>query len=199
MTHIWVGSSGPSGPQGEVARLGRLGTAGTRTRRGARRAGKLLALQQPGCGHLCDPAAPRAMSRRFTVTSLPPAASAASADPESRRHSVADPRRLPREDVKGRGRGGAGLPGAGREGGATAEWGGAWSWRGGCGERTEVLTQGLGVPQREWRGGRDRILVGGATGEQVGPEKSWGRGKGRRGELETEDLGLDLEGSRPKH
>uniref|UniRef100_A0A0J9YUW1 Solute carrier family 12, member 5 n=1 Tax=Mus musculus TaxID=10090 RepID=A0A0J9YUW1_MOUSE len=41
------------------------------------------------------------MSRRFTVTSLPPAASAASADPESRRHSVADPRRLPREDVKG--------------------------------------------------------------------------------------------------
>uniref|UniRef100_A0A8C6HV81 Uncharacterized protein n=1 Tax=Mus spicilegus TaxID=10103 RepID=A0A8C6HV81_MUSSI len=40
------------------------------------------------------------MSRRFTVTSLPPAASAASADPESRRHSVADPRRSGK-DVKG--------------------------------------------------------------------------------------------------
>jgi hypothetical protein len=144
------GSSGETqspGPQGEVARLGRLGTAGTRTRRGARQAGKLLALQQPGCGHLCDPAAPRAMSRRFTVTSLPPAASAASADPESRRHSVADPRRLPREDVKGRGRGGgAGQLGAGREGGATAEWGGAWVGRGGCRERTVVRPQGLGAP-----------------------------------------------------
>ncbi|KAM7326868.1 hypothetical protein ACRRTK_013235 [Alexandromys fortis] len=40
------------------------------------------------------------MSRRFTVTSLPPVAPAAAADPESRRHSVADPRRLPREDAK---------------------------------------------------------------------------------------------------
>ncbi|CAH6776784.1 Slc12a5 [Phodopus roborovskii] len=40
------------------------------------------------------------MSRRFTVTSLPPAAPAAATDPESRRHSVADPRWLPREDVK---------------------------------------------------------------------------------------------------
>lgn len=76
-----------------------------------------MALPQPSCGHLCDPAAPRAMSRRFTVTSLPPAASAASADPESRRHSVADPRRLPREDVKGRGRGGRDRGGRGERAG----------------------------------------------------------------------------------
>ncbi|PNJ85991.1 SLC12A5 isoform 25 [Pongo abelii] len=40
------------------------------------------------------------MSRRFTVTSLPPAGPARSPDPESRRHSVADPRHLPGEDVK---------------------------------------------------------------------------------------------------
>uniref|UniRef100_A0A8C5VA65 Solute carrier family 12 member 5 n=1 Tax=Microcebus murinus TaxID=30608 RepID=A0A8C5VA65_MICMU len=38
------------------------------------------------------------MSRRFTVTSLPPAGPAGTRDPESRRHS--DPRRLPGEDVK---------------------------------------------------------------------------------------------------
>lgn len=132
----------------------RLGAAGTRTRRGSRRAGKLLALQQPGCGHLCDPAAPRDMSRRFTVTSLPPAApAAAAADPESRRHSVADPRRLPREDVKGRGRRGRGCRGAGREGGATAGWGGAWAGRGVLQGAERSADQGLGAPRRERRGG----------------------------------------------
>lgn len=157
MTHIWVGSSGTSGetesPGPRVARLGRLGTAGTRTRRDARRAGKLLALQQPGCGHLCDPAAPRAMSRRFTVTSLPPAAPAAAADPESRRHSVADPRRLPREDVKGRGRRGRDCRGRDERAGPLQGGAGPRLGEGCCRERRGVRTKDLGCPSRKGEGG----------------------------------------------
>lgn len=157
MTHIWVGSSGTSGetesPGPRVARLGRLGTAGTRTRRDARRAGKLLALQQPGCGHLCDPAAPRAMSRRFTVTSLPPAAPAAAADPESRRHSVADPRRLPREDVKGRGRRGRDCRGRDERAGPLQGGAGPRLGEGCCRERRGVQTKDLGCPSGKGEGG----------------------------------------------
>lgn len=55
------------------------------------------------------------MSRRFTVTSLPPAAPAGTSDLESHPHSAAGLRHLSGEDAKGRGRRGRGLP----------EWGGA--------------------------------------------------------------------------
>lgn len=183
-----------------MARLGRLGAAGTRTRRGARRAGKLLALQQPGCGHLCDPVAPRAMSRRFTVTSLPPAAPAVAADPESRRHSVADPRRLPREDVKGRGRRGAGLPGGGARGRGHCRTGRGLGWaRGAAGSGEERGPRIWGAPAGKARG-RGRTLGGGATGEQVGPGRELGvGGERKRGDLEAEGLGLGLNGSRPEH
>ena len=56
----------------------------------------------------------RTMSRRFTVTSLPPAGPSRTPDPQSHRHSAADICHLSAEDAKGRGRrGGACRSGAG--------------------------------------------------------------------------------------
>lgn len=84
---------------------------------GGRRGGGIrsFSLQEPGCGHLCNlgpfrgrPAPFRTMSRRFTVTSLPPAGPAGTSDPESQRHPAAGLRHLSGEDAKGRGRRGAG-------------------------------------------------------------------------------------------
>lgn len=65
------------------------------------------------------------MSRRFTVTSLPPAGLAGTPDRESHRRSAANIRQLSGEDAKGRGRKGRGLPGgAGQEKGAGPRWAG---------------------------------------------------------------------------
>lgn len=103
------------------------------------------------------------MSRRFTVTSLPPAGPAGTPDRQSHRHSAADICHLSAEDAKGRGRrGGACRSGAGQgRGGATV--GGPSVGRGGG---SSPRPERGGKREEVWeivKGGA-RFEAGGATG-----------------------------------
>lgn len=137
------------------------------------------------------PAPFRTMSRRFTVTSLPPAAPAATPDFESHPQPAAKLRHLSGGDAKGRGRRGRGLPeGAGRErrrghGKRGFFWKGlgrGWAWGGLSPGRDEGEELG---PSREGRspGGKWR-------GE--GPEPRWaGHSEGGGALGKGADLGME--------
>lgn len=124
-------------------------TAGTRTLSGAASGGRLArnggnplflsprARLRPlvRSGPYCSRPGPfRTMSRKFTVTSLPPAGPAGTPDRESHRDSAAEILHLSGEDAKGRGRRGRGLP----------EWAGRQR---GCDHGGRVFCWGGGAPR----------------------------------------------------